>query len=120
MRDWTKKIDVRRRSNINKLVSNPPMEKVTLNGAIAHNRDKAIPTRLETRDLPSCQRRTQEIASMAALASQEMRGNGACAPPEIEPIPTRIKVYNGVVVPSTRSPGLNTKPFPAKILREYR
>lgn len=104
---------------MNKLVSNPPMAKVTLNGAIAQIKAEKIPTLSVAIKIPNLYKIKQAIPSRMALRIQEIIGNGADSPPNTDPTAVSVRVYRGVVVPRTCSPGLKVKPLPAMMLRAY-
>jgi hypothetical protein len=88
-----------------KLVSMPPIAKVTDIGATAQMSAAAYPGFGERSDSPILMSRKQAIASARALMMGAMMGN-ASAVPSTAPMRVRIRANNGVVVPSTASPGL--------------
>ena len=60
---------------------------------------------------------THAPRSKSVASPNAMSGNGAALPPKGSAAADRTSVKSGVVVPSTRSPGLKTNPLPASRLR---
>ncbi len=95
---------------MNRLVSIPPMAKVTDQGWMAHINAVATPAAVEPSLRPRRSRIKAVIASAAALTSSAITGNGASGPPSGNPRALSSRAYRGVVVPRTASPELNTSP----------
>ena len=74
------------------LVSNPPIAKVTLNGATAHTKAAASPPRVDPNLRPKSSRSRHVNPSATALIMRAICGNGALDPPRKLPMKTNRSV----------------------------
>ena len=96
------------------LFPSPPMAKVTLKGRMVQTSAAPTPAQTVSRRRPMRSNSTAVTPSARAFSNRAIDGKGALTPPDRLPKAAIIRVYKGVVVPKTCSPGLYTKPWPCK------